>query len=391
MTARLQLQAHSRTKARRVRLALRPLICAVGLSLGCGHTIRMETMDGRAANFDFRSFQCELRAAAPATAADLTIRYLGVSGIYFEWQGVGLLSAPFFSHQGLLRVATGKGRVNKEAIRKGMAGVPRGAAAAMLIGHAHHDHLLDVPHIAQQHPEAMIYGNLTATNLLAGTGDLATRTKSLNQRLGSWIQLSDPNGIALPIRFMAVPSPHARQGPLFHWAPGSVNTANPDGLSQVPLRNFKQGQPLAFVVDFLNPKRGDVAVRVYLQDAATERSGLSPTQAHPALTERPFDLAVLCIASFHLTDGFPEGLLSDLEPRHVMVTHYRDFFRPPHKPVRFVPMLTNRRANRFLERVAASLKAQERPALQWSAPSCGPSGPGWTMPVPGELLQLKTP
>lgn len=374
-------------------------ICALGLSWGCGHTIRRDVMDGRSADFDFRSFDCEppnaqatgdANASATPADSDLLVRYLGVSGVYFEWQGVGVLSAPFFSHQNLLRVATGKGRIDNEAIDRGMQGVPNGRAVAILLGHAHHDHLFDVPQVARLHPKAVVYANRTGINLLAAEGELAARTQALNDQLGAWIRLRDAEGNPLPVRLMALPSPHAKQGPLFRWAPGSQRTPATKELRSLPLRSMKAGTPLAFVLDFLSPDNDEVVARVYLQDAATEGLGLSPTEQYPQLADHPFDLAVLCIASHHLAKGFPEELISDLEPRHVLVSHYRDFFRPPHKPIRFAPLLTNGKANDFLERVGAAVDVLDRPQLEWTAPSCGPSATSWTMPVPGELLQLKT-
>ena len=416
-------RGQQRTRHRKLLLAgVAVLLLGVfALVSGCGRTIRVETMTGHTADFDFRSFDCNAARSEDAsvsnsssTPSDLLVRYLGVSGVYFEWQGVGLLSAPFFSHQGLLRVAAGKGRINEEAIRDGMAGVPEARAAAILVGHAHHDHLLDVPQVAQMHPDAVVYANQSGVNLLAAEQNLVGRTRALNDQVGSWIQLKDEEGRPLPIRFMALASPHAKQGPVFRWATGSLETPATRELRDLPLRSFKGGKPLAFVVDFLpvqdtalvpgdesgldgetdlDAEKGlnlEPVVRVYLQDAATEGVGLAPTMHYPQLADHPIDLAVLCIASHNLAEGFPEELLSDLEPRHVLVSHYRDFFRSPHKPIRFTPMLTNRSANGFLNRIAAHVEGLDREPLDWAEPSCGPSASSWTMPVPGELLRLET-
>jgi len=38
---------------------------------------------------------------------------------------------------------------------------------AVLVGHAHHDHLMDLPYVWQKRPGATLYGNFTMGNILA--------------------------------------------------------------------------------------------------------------------------------------------------------------------------------------------------------------------------------
>jgi hypothetical protein len=99
-----------------------------------------------------------------------------------------------------------------------------------------------------------------------------------------------------------------------------------------------------------------------------------------------YDLAVLCMASFRYVKNHPGGILGNLHPRHVLVTHYEDFFRDPQKPLRFVPLLTDRLANEFLGRVRTALAGTQTAGPVDSV--CGPSSIAATMPLPGEWLRF---
>jgi metal-dependent hydrolase (beta-lactamase superfamily II) len=47
------------------------------------------------------------------------------------------------------------------AIDAGLAGVPLDQLRAIVSGHAHYDHFLDVPHVLEKAPGAIAYTNLT--------------------------------------------------------------------------------------------------------------------------------------------------------------------------------------------------------------------------------------
>jgi len=55
----------------------------------------------------------------------------------------------------------------KSAIDAGLAGVPLDQLRAVVSGHAHYDHFLDVPHILELAPGARTYTNMSGRNILA--------------------------------------------------------------------------------------------------------------------------------------------------------------------------------------------------------------------------------
>ena len=131
---------------------------------------------------------------------------------------------------------------------------------------------------------------------------------------------------------------------------------------------------------------GGVRFRLFYQDSAShEPTGLP---AREVLCERRVDLASLCMASHHLAKGFPGYLLEELRPRHVLATHYEDFFRRSDRPTRFVSVLSRSKAEDFLRALAtAGPPTSPRPAENRL---CGPSTDAWTMALPGEWLRFST-
>jgi hypothetical protein len=139
------------------------------------------------------------------------------------------------------------------------------------------------------------------------------------------------------------------------------------------------------VIDLMSQDLQRIRFRMYYQDAANaEGKGLPRLED---VQEHGFDLAVLCMASYPFVHRHPESILGRLQPRHVLVAHYEDFFRDPRKPVRFVFPLTNAAADRFLFRVRAALPETglEGPIGQ----VCGASSAGSTLPMPGEWMLFR--
>jgi hypothetical protein len=249
------------------------------------------------------------------------------------------------------------------------------------VAHSHYDHLGDIPVVAKRAPAARIYVNNSGFFLL--DHELAGRVVSLEPLLGDWIRVRRPDGSPAPFRFLAVKSEHAPH--IFHylWGRGEVTQPLTAPWNETPVRRLRAGQPLAFVIDVLEGDR--TVFRIYDQDAAA-----SAGQGVPPVFSPPFahlyDLAVLCIASYNHVQGTPGGILEAIHPRHVLATHYEDFFRSRSKSLRFVPMLTDRLVQRYLEEVERKIGTAGRGPV---GPVCGPSGAQWTLPLPGEMVRFR--
>jgi hypothetical protein len=102
------------------------------------------------------------------------ITYLGVNGYQFEANGHPLLVDPYFTRAGLTAVALQQRIEPDEArIAFGLQHI-RPRPDAVLITHAHFDHLLDVPEIMRRTNARLVSGG-TAVNLTISCG-LPART-----------------------------------------------------------------------------------------------------------------------------------------------------------------------------------------------------------------------
>lgn len=313
-----------------------------------------------------------LAGGGPETSAaeGPTLRYLGVGGWLVRWRGAAFLTAPFYSNPGFFRVGLWSIRADTARIDRHLPDVSD--ATAILVGHAHYDHLMDVPWVARRRaPGATIYGSETMVNTLAGFTSLDEegRLLALNHRAGDyrapgeWIRVAGGR-----IRFMALRSSHAPHalGRTFYsgrrteeitWKPGIA----PDWL---------EGRTLAYLVDLLD-EAGRPVFRIYYQDSAARApAGLVPEL--PAEDRRRVDVAILCPASFDQVERHPEAILENLNPRHVLLGHWEDFFRDPARPLRTVPFTD---LQDFIDRMI--------PAL--------PDDASWTLPEPGAQISVAPP
>jgi hypothetical protein len=369
------------------------LLLTVGITVGCavlhGHVVDARFAPNHSADFDFKRPPCEPAGRPAAGEDDVLVRYLGTSGLYIEWRGSALLTAPFFSNPGLFTVAFGRLRFDDEAIRTGLAGIELGAVRALLAGHAHYDHVGDLPRILPDlDPEARLLLSRTAWNMLAECdGARRERWIDVGERYGEWIPLDRADRPWA--RVMPIASGHAPHIASLHLLPRkNIDEPWEDcAWERRRLKSMPAGQVVAYLIDLLDSD-GGVRFRLHYQDAASEFPLGSPEEA--LIAEHDVDVAVVCMPSSWLVEGYPEGLLGAARARHALVTHYEDFFRSRDKPLRFVASLTNGRAERFMDRVAEELSSDAHRPRGPANDVCGPASESWTVPLPGEWLRFST-
>jgi hypothetical protein len=338
-----------------------PLRSAAVLTLaltcaGCGHVIRGEFAPNHPGKtYDFAKQRCDRQRPGGAGPEEVFVRYLGAGGLYLEWRGTPILFGPFFSNPSFPRAYFGRLAADRVRIEGGLKGMDLASVRAIFAGHAHYDHLADVPFIVENlSPQARIYVNQTGVNMLSGVA-------SVKDKLHPLVNEQEVN-----------------------WARGEVNEPWKEDWTRRRFRQLKGGTAFAFVIDLLDDL-GAVRYRIYYQDSASPEG-----EGYPALPEADahgYDLALLCMASFKYVKNHPGGILDRLQPRHVMVTHYENFSRGPDKSLQFVTLLTNSAANRFLGKVRTSVS--ESDAQGPTAGVCGPSSRVSTMPLPGEWLRFQ--
>lgn len=141
------------------------------------------------------------RHAACREPLDLT--YLGSGGVLIRRGGDEIATGPFFSNFGFLEAGLTRIASNEDAVQRFMPERPD--VRAILVGHAHYDHLIDVPSVvARKTPDATVYASESARNMLASLGP-ALPIVAVDARAWSpgepehWIRIPETNVFVLAI------------------------------------------------------------------------------------------------------------------------------------------------------------------------------------------------
>ena len=365
--------------SRATRLDLAALASALILVAGCGpeRIIRHQIVSAPHAV-----------GCVPADCGDprdqVSVTYLGISGILVEHGGHVLLTAPFFSmppllswRPGALRWLTDRPIVPDTAVIERL--LPRSAdrASVILVGHGHYDHLLDVPYIATHRTRsAIIFGSPSVRHMLMGDRVLRSspsrvvaipRNKAGDaDRDGDWFYSPDS-----AFRFMALVADHAPNLKIGDWpflfARGTL-AADLDTLPRMAAA-WKLGEPYAYLIDVLSNSPRRTIFRIYFEDAPSEPPlGFPPARL---LASGTVDLAILCAATSSNVKATPDSLVRMLKPAGVMVTHWESFFRPALRPKRLSGATD---MHMFVGSLRRSL----------------PPRAGWVMPLPGQTVRFRT-
>jgi L-ascorbate metabolism protein UlaG (beta-lactamase superfamily) len=360
--SRHQVSQAGRNGPRFLLCGLRMRAFAAGLA--CFAVICLHGCSGSSSGLPVYLGDSELPPSDPAYQTEVQVKYLGAGGVVIRRGADVLLTAPFFSNPSILRVAFGEIAPRPDQIERFLSrtGNSLADATAVLVGHAHYDHLMDVPYIKNNYlPRATIYGSETMKNTLEAVPELRGHVMSVESKAGTDQQPGTWQPAGPRLRFMALRSEHA---PIIaHVKFFEGNYTEP--LQQLPTRAFgwREGQTLAYLIDFLSADRKTVEFRIHYQDAASnEPFGFPPPFVDPG-DDRPVDLAILCMPGFDQVKDYPEAIVKRLKPRFVVIIHWENFFELlPDDPqdLRTVP---KEDAQRFLARLQAVFPEADRVKL----------------------------
>ena len=227
--------------------------------------------------------------------AGLELAWLGTAGFRFTYQGQHLLIDPYLTRlplSALLRRRV----VTADASR--LAALPD--PLAILVGHTHFDHALDVPALAAR-AGCPVYGSASLTQLMKihGRADLAVAVEPhRDYEIGPF-----------SVRF--APSRHSRLAAGL-WTPsdGELTCEHTDELTPSA---YRCGQVWGIHVAV-------AGTRFYHQGSCD--------LIDDEIRDRGVDYLLAGIAGRRYTPRYWERLLGRLEPRVVVPHHFDDFFRP---------------------------------------------------------------
>ncbi len=283
-----------------------------------------------------------LRALGPGVAGRVEVDgagaggpravYLGSGGWIFEWGGEQVLTGPLFSNPSFVRTGLLTIRADTVEIDRYMSRYDVSRAVAILVGHAHYDHLMDVPRVAARHAtRARIVTNRTGANTLGTWSGVADRVDVVDDSAGDartpgrWLRYGRG------VRVMALRShhgPHVVGYTLYQGTQDTPRDTEPEWATE-----WLDGRTYAFLFDFM-ADADSVAFRVYYQDAVVAPpAGFAPSEL---IEDRRVDVAIFVPATFDQVDWYPEAFVENLDPRWVLLGHWEDFWTPMDEPSRSI-------------------------------------------------------
>lgn len=233
----------------------------------------------------------------------LELTWLGTAGFRLAYQGTVVWIDPYVTRLSLRDLVARRVVPPSEATIA--AWIDR--ADAVLVGHTHFDHALDVPAIAQRFG-ARVYGSSSLAQLM-----------KIHGLAGQAVVVAPHRDYEVgPFRFRFTPSRHSKLqlGLAVPYA-GELTCEHVDELTP---QRYRCGQVWGICVEV-------AGMRIYHQGSAD--------LIEDEIRDRGVDLFLCGIAGRRFTPRYVERIVRALAPARIIPTHYDDFFRPLDAPLRF--------------------------------------------------------
>lgn len=278
----------------------------------------------------------------------LQIQFNGVTSFVIRYGDAVVLTDPFVSNPSFGKVMFGKIYPDTVAIASHFAQTDLNDTKLVVISHAHYDHLMDLPPLLPKLPQQTILaGSSTMAHIIAAAKPLQqlmplNTLAGTDSTLGQWIYSTDSSVRMMP--FVSSHPPHILGITLY---PGPYT----QNLEQIPVKgkNWKQGLPLSFIIDFM--EEGKPVYRIFSQSSSAHgRKGLFPKTM---LQEKAIDVVLVSQAVKGRETDYSALVMSHCEAPIVFCTHWENFFRARHKPLKTVPKAKVVSNMQYLQRIKA--------------------------------------
>ena len=254
----------------------------------------------------FQRFTSEMcRWPDQSFSQDVQLTYLGTAGFVFQHQQQHIVVDPFVSRPSIINTLTRPLKPNAELIR---SIIPR--ADQVLVGHSHHDHILDAPELCHQ-TGAQFIGSSDACNVAraAGLPESQIRATQGHEEIACGPDCSA----------MGVPSAHGRVYFNRVTLPGSI----PEPPKWPPrLWDLRHGQVLNWLL-----RLGELTI-VHIDSAEFINEELQGMQA---------DVVCLCAIGRAWRPNYVADIVRLLKPRLIIPCHWDQFWVPYHGQHRMLP------------------------------------------------------
>jgi len=237
--------------------------------------------------------------AFPSTFAlppGLELTWLGTAGFRLAYEGTVIWIDPYVTRLRFVDL------LYRRVIAPDTAAIATwiDRADAVLVGHTHFDHAMDVPAISRA-TGARVYGSSSLEHLM-GLHGLADRAVIVAPHADYEVG---------PFRFHFVPSVHSKLqlGLRVNYG-GELTCEHLDGLTP---QAYRCGQVWGICVEV-------AGVRIYHQGSAD--------LIEDEIKDRDVDVFLCGIAGRRFTPRYVERIVRALSPKLVVPTHFDDFFRP---------------------------------------------------------------
>lgn len=251
----------------------------------------------------------ELSSSAAATLGlpvGLELESLGVAGYRLSYQGKTIYIDPFLSRVPFSSLLRGRPAPANTALYDRWLRAPD-EVIAVLVGHTHFDHAVDVPAICARH-RCPAYGSSSLVQLMA-----------LHGQLDQAVQVGPHQRIELgPFNVTFVPSLHSKL--LLGYKVPSDGELTCEHLDALSPSAYRCGQVWGIHVEV-------AGISFYHQGSAN--------LLDEEIRHKGVDIFLAGIAGRRFTKNYWQRILGALQPRVVLASHYDDFFRPLDAPTGF--------------------------------------------------------
>lgn len=305
----------------------------------------------------------------------IAIHYTGCGGFLIQQAETAILLDPYFSNLSpLIAVPFKRLKTDTAQVDEFFASVfnshqdQQGLIKAILVAHSHYDHLADVPVVYRRNcntDSTQIIGSKTTHHILTGAGIDNSR------------QILAPYGIGPKEE----PKDHfqTRNGQLRITPVASEHAPHFAGIKVLPCKQLKkdkkkfprkainmpEGQNFNFLIDFLD-ENGQIAFRIFSHAGSSCDGGVGLPPAD-VLAEKDVDLLLLCVASFSQVENYPDVVLDQVNPRHIILNHWENFFRPLKKLEQKPATVPGTNVEKFIHR----LEQMKSPSTDFTLPQPG--------------------